>query len=248
VIRFLQSWGMPIVMTIAYAALAVISETSTTGKAWMAIGLAFVLVVWFLFRYLTEQAALSRAVAVGDAPRILELVNAQLRRRKRPASRVPYLVYRAQAHELRGDFPAALASLDEARLDTIPSSMWPTWQVLASAVRVGVLVETGKVADARRVLETELAPAGAKLDPRLHPSARLYIPSSIGRVLAAEGKHAEARPLLRAVLDDIRAPSVLRAVALRELARIADDPSEAAKHRAELAKLVPDANAYLRRV
>jgi len=246
-IRLLQSWGMPVVMTIAYATLAAVSDTSTTGKAWMAIGLAFVLVVWFLFRFLTEQAALSRAVAVGDAPRVLELVGKQLRRRKRPAARVPYLVYQAHAHELRGDFPAALASLDEARLDTVSRTAWPTWQVLASAVRVGVLVETGQVADARRVLETELAPAAAKLDPRFHPTARLQVTTSIGRVLAAEGKHADARPMFQAVLGDIRAPSVLRAVARRELARIADDPAESATHRAELEKLVPDPSSFLRR-
>lgn len=246
-IRFLQGWGMLIVMLIAYLALASISDASNTAKAWIAIGFAFVVVIWFVFRFVTEQAALSRAVAVGDAPRVLELVGKQLRRRKVPAARVPYLVYQAQAHELRGDFAAALASLEEARLDTVSRMAWPTWQVLASSVRIGVLVETGQVADARRVLETELGPAGAKLDPRLHPSARLHVTSSIGRVLAAEGKSAEARPLFQAVLDDIRAPSILRAVAHHALARLADAPAEVAQHRAELEKLVPDPTAYLRR-
>ena len=60
--RFLQSWGVPIMMTGVYGVLMWSSETDNTGKAWMAIGLGFVFCVWWLFRVLTTQAALSRAV------------------------------------------------------------------------------------------------------------------------------------------------------------------------------------------
>ena len=49
----IASWFVPVVMTIAYIGLAVLSETDATGWAWMSIGLAFVMTMWWLFRALT---------------------------------------------------------------------------------------------------------------------------------------------------------------------------------------------------
>ncbi|MBC7974062.1 MAG: hypothetical protein H7138_03690, partial [Myxococcales bacterium] len=76
----LARWGVPVMMSGAYALLAVTSETDTAGQAWMAVGLAFVFVVWFVFRTLTETAALSRAIHVGDVARLFELAARQLPR------------------------------------------------------------------------------------------------------------------------------------------------------------------------
>jgi hypothetical protein len=64
--RILQRWAVPVMMTLAYVFLAATSETNNTGKAWMGVGLVFVLIVWFMFRGLTETAALSRALSIGD--------------------------------------------------------------------------------------------------------------------------------------------------------------------------------------
>ena len=144
VVRILQSWGVPVAMTGVYATLAWSADTSTTGKAWIAIGLALVLVVWWLFRFLTENAALARAVSVGDANRVLELTERQLHLRKRARARAPYLVYRGLAFELRGDWTQALAAIDEARLEAVRASQRPMWQLLAASVRIAALVETGR--------------------------------------------------------------------------------------------------------
>lgn len=244
-IRLLQSWGVPVMMTGVYAVLMWSSETDTTGKAWMAIGLAMVFVVWWLFRTLTAVAALTRAVTVGDVARTLELVDEQLVRRKQPGARAPLYLYRAHALELRGDWAAAIAALDAAELSRITEKQRPSWQIFAASVRIGVLLETGQIADAKRVLEGELVPAVAALDPRARRSSQLHVTLARGRVAAVEGKPGEARPLLQAVLDDIHAGGGVRALAHFYLARIEAEPA-AAKHRAEIAKLIPDATVWIR--
>lgn len=208
----LASWVVPpLCMLLAYSVLAWSSETDTAGKAWMALGFAFVVVLWLVFRILVEQTALSRAVASGDAGRILAITEKQLARRRGDAARAPFLIYRAFAHDARGDYPAALATLADAR----PAE--PGLQLLAAAVRVIALVETGEVAAARRVADDELAPLVAKLDARLHAQAHIHASLARGRLLLAEGAHADARAVLGRVVDDVRAGEPIRARA-RELA------------------------------
>ncbi len=244
--RVLQSWGVPVMMTGVYVVLMVVSETSNTGKAWMAIGLGFVFVVWFVFRLLTTQAALSRAVAVGETARVIELTGERLARTKNPAARIPVLVPRAMAFELRGDWEAVRSVLDTLRIDAAPESARAPWQVLAASVHVGMLVEQGATAEARRVLDAELLPASKRVDRRLHPLPYQYAQLATGRVLAAEGEVAAARTALQSVLDDIRAQAAARAIAHAYLARLADSPAAAAQHRAEITKLVTDASPWLR--
>jgi hypothetical protein len=233
-------------MSGVYGVLMWSSETDNTGKAWMAIGLAMVLVVWWLFRTLTGIAALSRAVSVGDAKRTLELVGDELPRRKQPAGRAPLLVSRAFAHELRGEWSAVLATLEEAQLAAIPARQRTGWTALAAAARIGALIEMGDVARARRVLDTELVPLATGLDRRRHPMVHLHLTLAKGRVAAAEGNAAEAKPLLQAALDDIHAAAAVRALAHFTLARITAEP-EASKHRAEIVKLIPDETLFVRK-
>ncbi|HEX7840599.1 MAG TPA: hypothetical protein VF469_24135, partial [Kofleriaceae bacterium] len=66
----LSRWAVPVMMTLAYAFLSATAQTDTAGKLWMAAGLGLVLIAWFSFRALAEAAALSRALAVGDAARL----------------------------------------------------------------------------------------------------------------------------------------------------------------------------------
>jgi len=224
--RILQRWAVPVMMTLAYVFLAATSETNTTGKAWMGVGLVFVLLVWFMFRGLTETAALSRALSIGDVARLQALADHRLARTRRPAARARYLVARALAHQLRGEFTEALAALDEAQPP-------PELQPLAAAVRIGALVELGRpAADARDfAISTPRAPA-------------------LGWLVEAElawrdGDHATAAQQLARVIDDIRAGSATRAIAHIYAARLADargEPQLAASHRAAAAQLAaPDA-------
>ncbi|MBA3454526.1 MAG: hypothetical protein H0T42_15660 [Deltaproteobacteria bacterium] len=245
-IRILQSWGVPVMMAFVYSVLMWSSETDNTGKAWMAIGLAMVLVVWWLFRTLTAGAALSRAVAVGDTTRTLELVAAQLASKKQPAARATLLVMRARALELRGDWAGVLTALDEAALAKLPHKQRTSWRILATSARIGACIEAGTIAEARRLLDAELTPAAATLDRRIHRGSLLHVSLAAGRIAAAEGRTADAVPLLQAVLDEVLAGGAERALAHFYLARLAPEPAAAASHRAEIAKLIPDETAWIR--
>jgi hypothetical protein len=186
-------WVIPLMMAGCYAVLIATSEVHTSGALWESGGFGLVLVFWFAFRSLTRRGALARAIAVGDHERILELA-------KKP-------VDRAVAYELRGDWKAVLATLDEAP----PTN--PADHVIASALRVHALVETGEIARAREVLAREIEPRTASLDPRLHAVALARAELARGRILAAEGKRAEAAQLLRRVIDDVRTGPTTRAAA-----------------------------------
>jgi hypothetical protein len=190
-------------MAGVYTIFAFTSDADNTGKAWMAIGFGFVLVIWLTFRFLVEQTALSRAVSSGDADRLLA---ATARRTDATAH-----VYRAFAYELRGDWSAALAALDRAP----PQHNLP-FEVLAATTRVSALVETGDVAGARSACDTELTGKLARLDRRLHPVPHIQAALARGRLLLAEGARGEADRELQSVIDDIRAGEAMRARA-REL-------------------------------
>jgi hypothetical protein len=207
----IASWVLPLIgMAIAYSVLAWSSDTDNTGKAWMAVGFGFVVVIWLVFRILVEQTALARAVASGDAARIIAITDKQLARRRGDAARGPFLVYRALAQESRGEYTDALATLDAAK----PADAG--LQLLAAALRVLALVETGEVVAARRTCDSELEPRATKLDARLHAAPHIHANLARGRLLLAERKLDEGRAQLRRVVDDIRAGAAMRARA-REL-------------------------------
>jgi hypothetical protein len=210
--RALQVWGVPVGMGGAYIMMMWSADTDTTGKAWMAMGFAFVLVIWFIFRILTTQAALSRAIAIGDSARLLEVSEKQLGRLKTDADRAPYHVARAFAHELRSEWDAAIAELDKANLSALPDAKRAPWQLRAASTRIAALVATNRIADARRVLDAELRPDAPHV---LHSDAYLAANLAAGRILAAEGKRDEAAARLKKVSEDVRATSAMRAAAER---------------------------------
>lgn len=203
------SWIVPpALLAGCYTVLAITSDTDTTGKAWMAIGFGFVLVVWFTFRLAVEGAGLSRALAVGDADKVLAIANKQLARRKSEAARAPYLVHKALAYELRGDHAAALSAADSARPTT------PVDKLLQTSVRILALVEAGRVEDAR-ALRDELEQRAAAVDRRLQINAHHYAHLARGRLLNAEGQGDAATAELAKISEDIRAGHAIRTRAKR---------------------------------
>lgn len=240
----LSRWAVPVMMTLAYALLAATSDTDTTGKLWMAAGLGLVLITWFAFRALSESAALSRALAVGDTARLSELADRELARRRRPAARARFLVARALVELLRGDHAAALAALDSlGAFGSLGDARPPSeLAALAAALRITALVEL----DRGRELEALAGLAS--------PAVRSLRSPWLAWLAAAElawrrGDHAAAAPLLARVIDDIRAGSAIRAIAHVYAARIAGaggDARAAARHRAAAAELAAPDAAWLR--
>jgi hypothetical protein len=190
---WLATWVVPLMMAGAYCVLIATSDVQTSGALWESGGFVLVLGFWFAFRILTRRAALARAISVGDHGRILELATS-------PADR-------AIAYELRGDWPAVLRTLDGAQPRT------PSEHVITAALRIHALVATGEIARAREVLDRDIEPRTKHLDPRLHAPALARAQLARGRVLAAEGRAAEADAVLQRLIDDVRSGETVRAAA-----------------------------------
>lgn len=203
------SYVVPLMMSIAYVFLMLTSETDLAGKAWESGGLAAVLFLYWLILRLARNAAMSRAVAVGDAERVLELADAAVRRGGGGHPR--FHVYRALAHEIRGEWGQALAELDRVKLDG-------GWRLLAATVRVGALAETGRAGDARKVFDAELAASARSRDV----STQIRVRLAEARLRRAEGDLAGAEALFARIVDDVRAGAGVRAAARECGARIAD--------------------------
>lgn len=231
--RSLSRWAVPVMMSLAYVLLAETSETDTTGKIWMAVGFGFVMVVWFVFRALTDAAALSRALSIGDTTRLLELSERHLARVHKPAVRARYLVARGLARLVRGEFAEALAAVEAAE-------SFAELAPLAEVVRIAALLELGRPVG-------DLAARGsAAADGRRSP-ALVWLAEA---QLAWRDRDLElADPRLARVIDDIRAGSASRAIAHVYAARIAEirgDLAGSARHRAAAAQLAAPDAAWLR--
>jgi hypothetical protein len=201
-IAFLARWAPPAVMLAAYIMLILTSDTDNTGKAWLSIGFAFVLVVWFLIRFLTARAALSRAIAVGDVDKILEITKRELAKAD-DKQRERLLLARASAWELRGEWEKVIEELS-----SVPSTR-------ASARRAFALAELSRLDEARR--EADLLPK----PPATHPAAmdemlaHLSYALARARVLIAEDKRDLAKKELHYVTSNLRATAQQRATAQR---------------------------------
>lgn len=226
VASLLASWFVPSIMALAYLVLGLTSQSDASGWAWMSIGFGFVLCLWWMFRALGHRAALSRAIAVGDATRVAELGGASP-------------LYRAVAHSLRAEWLLTLSELSKV------TSHKPRERVLAATIEVGALVETGEVAKARAVVDRELATTGplGQLHPRLEAPSHIAVQLARGRVLTAERNYADALPLLHNIIHDIRTAPATRALAHHYAARAAAGAGEFAAadhHRARVTALAPE--------
>lgn len=204
-----SSWLVPLMMTGAYIVLIMTSDVDATGAAWEAIAFGFVLVLWFIFRVLTEHAAMGRAIDVGDADRVIELADFQLARKRTASGRGPFHVYRALAFDIREDWPAALAELDKAQVRG-------NWRALAATVRVSALAESGRAAEARKLFDAELAGRPVTRVMQVDILARV----ADTRLRFAEGDRAGAEQLVSRLVDDVRAGSGIRERAKQLAARI----------------------------
>lgn len=203
-VKSIASWiAPPLLMSLCYTILAITSETDTTGKAWMAIGFLFVLILWMTFRLAVEGAGLSRALAVGDADKVLALTKKQLAKRSNDQVRAPYFIHQALAHELRGDAAAALASAEAAKPVT------PADKLLQTAVKMLALVDTGRAGDARALMP-ELDERAAATDRRLQIVSHHYAHLARARVLLAEGQDDAAKVELAKIIDDVRSGHAIR--------------------------------------
>ena len=234
--RMLTTWAVPVLIGLAYVGLV-----RTSGvHGWVAVAVLLVLVVvallWLMFREMTVHAALSRAAAIGEPDQLQAMAQAQADRRWTRTSRMPFQLYVAMSHELRGEWAEALVVLDEVRsvvgLPTRP------WGLVAARIEIAARLELGDIEAARTVHAASFASAR----PSPGSPAELFARESAAKLALAEGDPASALPTFVALGANPRVGPAARSVALLHVARCHDalgDAAAAATARGVAATLTP---------
>ena len=227
--RRIASWGVPVVLVGAYLFLIYTIGASFTVSMFALLLLGIALVLWFLFRELATHAAISRLISVGEPDEVGSRARNAIDHRFTRRGKLPFRVYEAVGLGQRGQWHESLAALAEVGPDAAVA-----WRLAASAARIAAQTELGDAAAARAVLDQEVAP----LAPKAGAPAQVLMRECEARVSYAEGARGVARPLFRAIADDVRIGPAQRAAARFYLARclVADGDRDAARLELEEAR------------
>lgn len=212
--KALTSWPVPVAMAVLFIVLVWSSEASLAGALAAMVGLAMVLVMWALFREMSFHAEITRALSIGDAALAHRLIEVQLARRNK-SRRAPFLVYRAMAHELEGDWLRCAEDAEAARTSELARGGRTAWRLTAACLRAGALCELGRTEEARTVLEEDIRPRATALGPGGSLPAQL----AEGRVLLAAGELDAAIAKLTPLTRHVRLGPAQRALALHNVGR-----------------------------
>lgn len=212
--KALTSWPVPVVMTALFVVLVWTSNASLAGALAAMVGLALVLVMWALFREMSFHAEIARALSVGDAALAHRLIEAQLARQSE-RRRAPYLVYRATAYELEGNWPRCAEDAEAARAHDLARGGRAAWRMAAACLHTGALGELGRSDEARALFEGEVRPRATALGPGGSLPAQL----AEGRLLLASGELDAAVEKLTPLTRHVRLGPAQRACALHYLGR-----------------------------
>jgi hypothetical protein len=251
--KVLTGWPVPVFLFLIFGALILTSDSPPAGIAATFFGLLLVLLLWGVFREFSLHAEISRALSVGDGPTAAKLAEAQLARRS-ARRRGPFLIYRAMAHELTGDWAAIDGDLAEAKPEVLRGTGGgASWQQVAHCLRVGAWCELGDVSRARALFDEEVAQrerlraiamraADQSGQSGQSGMGSIYAILTEGRLRFAEGDLAGAQEKLAQLTKNIRLAPAQRAIAFHYLARAArleGRAAEASKRIASAAALTP---------
>jgi hypothetical protein len=238
-IELLGSLAVPVTMTAAYVILILVSDVAGVARWLLLLALGAVLVIWVLFRELRSHAAISRMLAVGEPDEVIRIAEAELGKRLTTKGKVPFWIYLAGGHELRGDWAEARLALDKTPLAAVPARTRDTWGLLHASYDVACRLETGDAAGARKVFDDVIAPAAKRTRG---PGIELLVAEGTARLALVEGDPASARDTFQKLARDVRLGPAPRAIAHALAARAADalgDAAAADEHRAQARKLAP---------
>jgi hypothetical protein len=247
--KVLTGWPVPVFLILIFGALISTSDAPPAGIAATFLGLGMVLLLWGVFREYSTHAEISRAISIGDGAAALALAEAQLARRS-ARRRGPFLVYRALAHELLGNWAAIEQDLAEAKPELMRGTGGgASWQHIAQCLRIAAWCEQSLaartspeqkkalLARARQTYDADVASHAAAAS-----LGSIVATLALGRLRFAEGDLAGAKRELLPLPKNIRLGPAQRAIASHYLARIAGaegDEAAAAKLVAQAAALTP---------
>ena len=232
-LRRIAGWLVPTVLTGVYIGLIEVMDASFGVSMIALAGLAMVLLLWFFFRELATHAALSRLVAVGEPDELVAKARNAIDHRFTRRGKLPFRIYEAIGLGLRGQWRESLAALAD-----LGAGGAAGWRLYAAAARIAALTELGDAPAARAVLDGEVAP----LARRAGAAGHIVMRDCEARVAFAENARSVARPLFRAIADDVRLGPAQRATARLYLGRClaADGDRDAARSELEEAsRLAP---------
>lgn len=231
--RVLTTWGVPVIVGLAYVGLVRTSAIHGWIQLVVLVVLVAVALLWFMFREMAVHAALARAAAIGDAADVSRRAAEQVARRWTAKARMPFVLYEAIGHELRGDWAAALATLDQAR----PQLGAPTspWGLVAARTEIAAQLALGKPEAARAAYAASFGAARAAPGS----PAELFAREGQAKLQLADGDAAAALPTFLALSREIRLGPAARAVALVHAARCQAALGDAAAAAATLATARP---------
>jgi uncharacterized protein HemY len=227
---------IPVIIGAAFALLFIEGQPRGLAAVLFCVSTAVMIGLWNLMRELRAHASATRAAAVGEPDELIELAEREIKQRFTERSRAPFYVYLALGREQRGEWAAATEALDRAAQYR---PLKPAWRLLAATARVGVLVEQGDVAGARKVYDGQVAPAAQRM---AGPGVQLLAAEAAARVRYAEGDKEGTAPLFKRMSGDVRLGPSTRAVAHWYAARCADaagDREAADRHFGDAARLAP---------
>jgi tetratricopeptide (TPR) repeat protein len=227
---------IPVIIAGAFALLFIEGKPRGVAAILFCVATAVMIGLWNLMRELRAHATATRAAAVGEPDELIELARTQIARRLTQRSRAPFYVYLALGHQLRGDWDDATRALDRA-LEYRPLKI--AWRLLAATARLGIQVEQGDAAAARKTFDNQITPVAQRL---AGPGVKLLAEEAEARVRFAEGDAAGAAPMFERMCGDVRLGPATRALAHWYAARCAEargDRATADRHFADAAKLAP---------
>ncbi len=211
--RVLTTWGVPVVVGLAFLGLVRTAHLNGLVQVLVLLVMAAVAMLWFMFLEMSVHAALSRAAAIGDADEVSRRAAEQVGRRWSAKSRMPFILYEAVGHELRGDWTAALVALDRARPNLGPPTS--PWGLVAARTEIAAQLALGKPEAARAAYVASFGAARA----RPGSPAELFAREGLAKLQLADGDPAAALPTFVALGRDGRLGPAARAVALVHAAR-----------------------------
>lgn len=228
------------VVALAWAGFVVLSGASGIAKLFMGVGFGIALMLLVTIRELMMHGTINRYANIGEPDKMIEIADAQLARRRSPARRAPFQIYKAIGHSMKADWDVAIETLEAIDFDRMSGKTRRTWQFLYYNNLLPAYCFTDRVAEARGLFDDHIEPFGTIVRS---PGPALAISESRAKLQYFEGDLEEARKGFESLVNDVRLASASRGLYHYFLGRIARDLGEsgaAAEHFRKGSELAPN--------
>jgi hypothetical protein len=232
--------ALPLALGAVFGMVLLLADLPWWGTVLGFVALGAVAFVYAAIRELESHRRVRQHAALGDPDAILAIADAELGRRRSSRTRLPFIIYRANALQMKGEWEESLGLLERARLEAVGGKARRHWEFQHAHSLLGALLHTGEVGQARELLAGRIEPMARRLP---EPLGQLALDEATARVDFFTGKLDDSKALFERLVADERLPASSRGMYHYYLARIAraeDNGDAAENHAASAAKLAPN--------